>query len=128
MRISDWSSDVCSSDLILPEGRYRLADGHPGKALFGWMSGQYRFDTYRPKREARGARVLLTADVAAIAPMVAEMRAVAPVREPVNTPAADMRPATLEKEAERKHGRAPVCTPVTNAPLVYRQLLEKTTN
>src|SRR3546814_20245512 len=91
MRISDWSSDVCSSDLvadagslsawclaklgqILPEGRYRLADGHPGKALFGWMSGQYRFDTYRSKREARGARVLHTADVAAIAPMVAEMR------------------------------------------------------
>src|SRR3546814_11064764 len=102
MRISDWSSDVCSSDLvadagslsawclaklgqILPEGRYRLADGHPGKALFGWMSGQYRFDTYRSKREARGARVLLTADVAAIAPMVAEMRAVAPIRDPVPT-------------------------------------------
>src|SRR3546814_20124851 len=84
MRISDWSSDVCSSDLILPEGRYRLADGHPGKALFGWMSGQYRFDTYRSKREARGARVLLTADVAAIAPMVAEMRAVALVRDLVN--------------------------------------------
>src|SRR3546814_103995 len=89
---------------ILPEGRYRLADGHPGKALFGWMSGQYRFDTYRSKREARGARVLLTADVAAIAPMVAEMRAVALVRDLVNTPAADMGPAMLEKEAERIAG------------------------
>src|SRR3546814_13333827 len=68
------------------------------------MSGQYRFDSYRSKREARGARVLLTADVAAIAPMVAEMRAVALVRDLVNTPAADMGPAMLEKEAERIAG------------------------
>src|SRR3546814_12722408 len=68
------------------------------------MSGQYRFDTYRSKREARGARVLLTADVAAIAPMVAEMRAVALVRDLVNTPAADMGPAMLGKEAARIAG------------------------
>src|SRR3546814_9927381 len=59
---------------ILPEGRYRIEGQQPGKALFGWMSGQYRFDAYRSKREARGPRVLLTADVAAIAPMVAEMQ------------------------------------------------------
>jgi len=89
---------------ILPEGRYRLADGQPGKALFGWMSGQYRFDAYRSKRETRGPRVLLTADVAAIAPVVAEIRAVALVRDLVNTPAADMGPAMLEKEAERIAG------------------------
>ena len=89
---------------ILPEGRYRLADGQPGKALFGWMSGLYRFDAYRSKRETRGPRVLLTADVAAIAPVVAEIRAVALVRDLVNTPAADMGPAMLEKEAERIAG------------------------
>ncbi len=86
---------------VLPEGRYRLDDEQPGKALFGWMSGQYRFDRYRPKAEPRGPRVLLTSDVGAIAPMVAEMRAVALVRDLVNTPAADMGPARLEKEAER---------------------------
>jgi leucyl aminopeptidase len=85
----------------LPEGRYRLDDCQPGKALFGWMSGQYRFDAYRTKSEARGPRVLLTADVGAIAPMVAEMRGAALVRDLVNTPAADMGPAGLEKEAER---------------------------
>ncbi|WP_432767949.1 MAG: leucyl aminopeptidase family protein [Sphingopyxis sp.] len=86
---------------VLPEGRYRLAEGQPGKALFGWMSGQYRFDRYRPKAEPRAPRVLLTSDVGTVAPMVAEMRAVALVRDMVNTPAADMGPAAIEKEAER---------------------------
>lgn len=87
---------------LLPEGRYRLDGRQPGKALFGWMSGQYRFDAYRSKEEAgSGPRVLLTADVGAIAPMVAEMRATALVRDLVNTPGADMGPAELEKAAER---------------------------
>jgi leucyl aminopeptidase len=85
----------------LPEGRYRVEGRQPGKALFGWLSGQYRFDTYRSKAEARGGRVLLTTDVAAIAPAVAEMRGVALVRDLVNTPAADMGPAALEAAAER---------------------------
>ena len=30
---------------ILPEGCYRLEGQQPGKALFGWLSAQYRFDT-----------------------------------------------------------------------------------
>ncbi|MBW8295657.1 M17 family metallopeptidase [Sphingopyxis sp.] len=86
---------------ILPAGRYRLEEQQPGKALFGWMSAQYRFDTYRSKVETKGPRVLLTTDVGAIAPMVAEMRATALVRDMVNTPAADMGPAAIEKAAER---------------------------
>ncbi len=86
---------------ILPEGRYRLHDRQPGAALFGWMSAQYRFDTYRSKPTSKGPRVLLTTDVGAIAPMVAEARAVALVRDMVNTPAADMGPAVIEKEAAR---------------------------
>ena len=86
---------------ILPEGRYRL-DGHqPGQAMFGWMSAQYRFDAYKSETTAKGPRVLLTSDVAAIAPMIAEARAVALVRDLVNTPAADMGPAAIEKTAER---------------------------
>ncbi|WP_411341132.1 leucyl aminopeptidase family protein [Sphingopyxis sp. J-6] len=86
---------------ILPEGRYRVEGRQPGKALFGWMSAQYRFDAYRKKVETKGARVLLTNDVGAIAPMVAEARATALVRDLVNTPAADMGPASIEKAAER---------------------------
>ncbi|MDZ3833401.1 MAG: leucyl aminopeptidase family protein [Sphingopyxis sp.] len=85
----------------LPEGRYRVEGHQPGKALFGWMTAQYRFDTYRTKQEARGARVLLTSDVGIIAPMVAEAKATALVRDLVNTPAADMGPSALEKQADR---------------------------
>ncbi len=86
---------------ILPAGRYRLEGQQPGKAVFGWMSAQYRFDTYRAKVETKGPRVLLTSDVGAIAPLVAEMRATALVRDMVNTPAADMGPSAIEKAAER---------------------------
>jgi leucyl aminopeptidase len=86
---------------ILPEGRYRVEGAQPGKALFGWMSAQYRFDTYRSNPPVKGPRVLLTSDVAAIAPAVAEMCATHLVRDLVNTPAADMGPAAIEKEAER---------------------------
>lgn len=85
----------------LPEGNYRLAEGHPGKALFGWVTGQYRFTRYKAEKEPRGDRVLLTSDVAAIAPVLAEARAVMLVRDMVNTPAADMGPAALEAEAAR---------------------------
>jgi leucyl aminopeptidase len=96
----------------LPEGTYRLAEGEPGKALFGWITGQYRFTRYRDDKDTRGPRVLLTSDVAAIAPMVAEARAVMLVRDLVNTPAADMGPAALEAEAARiakaHHGKLTV--------------------
>ena len=87
---------------MLPEGRYRVEGRQPGKAIFGWLSAQYRFDAYRTKAtEVRGPRILLTADVGAIGPVVAEARATALVRDLVNTPAADMGPAAIEKEAER---------------------------
>jgi leucyl aminopeptidase len=86
---------------VLPEGNYRLAEGDAGAALFGWLSAQYRFDRYRSEPEVRGPRVLLTHDVGAIAPVVAEARAVALVRDLVNTPAEDLDPAALEAEAGR---------------------------
>jgi leucyl aminopeptidase len=100
---TDGLSAWCLAKLgqILPEGRYRLEGQQPGKALFGWMSAQYRFDAYRPKAESKGPRVLLTTDVSVIAPLVAEMRAVALIRDMVNTPAADMGPAAIEKVADR---------------------------
>ena len=98
-KLSAW----CLANLgqILPEGRYRLEGRQPGKAAFGWMTAQYRFDDYRSSVTARLPRVLLTGDVATIAPMVAEARATALVRDLVNTPAADMGPAAIEKEADR---------------------------
>lgn len=85
----------------LPAGTYRLANGDGAAALFGWASGQYRFDRYRADSPDDGARVLLTKAVKAIDPALAEMAATALVRDLVNTPAEDMGPAQLEAEASR---------------------------
>ena len=95
--LSSW----CMAKLaeVLPAGTYRRAGGEPGPALFGWMTGQYRFDRYLSKPSEEGARVLLTKDVATIAPALAEAAATALVRDLVNTPAEDMGPAQIEAEA-----------------------------
>ncbi|WP_150291878.1 leucyl aminopeptidase family protein [Sphingobium estronivorans] len=85
----------------LPEGLYRLAEGAPGAAMLGWLTGQYRFDRYRKDEAATGARVLLTGEVAQIEPAVRLAEAVALVRDLVNTPAADMGPADLEAAAKK---------------------------
>jgi leucyl aminopeptidase len=97
--LSSW----CMAKLaeILPAGTYRLAEGEPGKALFGWITGQYRFDRYRRDEDGEGPRVLLTKAVKAIDAVTAEADAVCRVRDMVNTPAEDMGPAELEHEAER---------------------------
>ena len=85
---------------VLPAGTYRLAAGEPGPAAFGWVSGQYRFDRYRSEPSPEGPRILLTKEVKAIEPMLAEVAAVALVRDLVNTPAEDMGPAELEAAAQ----------------------------
>lgn len=100
----------CLSKLAadLPAGRYRLAHASAGKALFGWLSAQYRFDHYRTTAAlAEGPRILLTSDVALIEPILAEAKANALVRDLVNKPAADLGPAALEQAAEaiaKTHG------------------------
>jgi leucyl aminopeptidase len=96
-KLSSW----CMAKLaeVLPAGSYRRADGEPGPALHGWVTGQYRFDRYRePGKE--GPRFLLTREVKAIEPALAEAAATALVRDLVNTPAEDMGPADLEAAAE----------------------------
>jgi leucyl aminopeptidase len=86
---------------LLPAGTYRLAEGEPGPALLGWVTGQYRFDRYRKDPAVEGPRVLLTTAVKGIEPALAEAAATALVRDLVNTPAEDMGPAQLEAEAQR---------------------------
>jgi leucyl aminopeptidase len=88
----------------LPEGVYRLAEGSPGAAALGWLSAQYRFERYRKEDAPTGPRVLLTSDVARIAPMVRLAEAVALVRDLVNLPAADMGPPDLEGAVRRVAG------------------------
>ncbi|MBW8755262.1 MAG: leucyl aminopeptidase family protein [Sphingomonadales bacterium] len=97
-KLSSW----CMAKLaeVLPAGTYRRADGEPGAALFGWVTGQYRFDRYRKEPAKEGPRVLLTKEVKAIDTALAEAAATALVRDLVNTPAEDMGPAELEAEAE----------------------------
>ena len=93
----------------LPAGTYRRAAGDPGPALHGWQTAQYAFERYRSgedgkkkkKKDGDGPRILLTNQVKQIEPALAEARAVAFVRDLVNTPAEDMGPAALEAEAEK---------------------------
>lgn len=87
----------------LPAGTYRLADGaSPGKAKFGWLSAQYRFDRYlKSTKSPPGDRILLCPNPKSIAPALAEFRATALVRDMVNTPSADMGPEQLEREAAK---------------------------
>jgi leucyl aminopeptidase len=80
-----------------PAGTYRLAEGGPGTAAFGWLLAQHRFDRYRTKAEpGAGPRILLSPEAAVIDRIVAEARATALVRDLVDTPAADLGPAELE--------------------------------
>ena len=103
--LSSW----CLSKLaeMLPAGTYRLVAAEPGPALFGWVTGQYRFERYLSAPSEEGSRVLLTKDVAGIAPALAEAAATALVRDMVNTPAEDMGPAELEglaSQVAKAHG------------------------
>lgn len=86
---------------VLPAGTYRLARGEPGAALHGWQAGQYSYTRYKQPENPVGPRVLLTKNAKAIEPAIAEARAVALVRDLVNTPAEDMGPAALEAEAAK---------------------------
>ncbi|WP_336959146.1 leucyl aminopeptidase family protein [Sphingobium aquiterrae] len=83
----------------LPQGSYRLEEGAPGPAMLGWLTAQYRFDRYRKADKVEGPRVLLTSDVARIAPTVQVAEAVALVRDMVNVPACDMGPPQIEEQA-----------------------------
>ena len=83
----------------LPAGSYRLADNaQPGLAALGWLLAQHRFDRYKSKpAEPKGDRVLLSRDPARIEEAVRLAGATALVRELVDTPAADLGPAELER-------------------------------
>ena len=83
----------------LPEGSYRLAEGDPGIAAFGWLVGQHRFSRYKKPKDERGPRILLTKDPASIDETVRLAEATALVRDLVDTGPADMGPAELEAAA-----------------------------
>jgi leucyl aminopeptidase len=90
----------------LPEGTYKLAAGELGQAALGWLLAQHRFDSYRkPEEKERGPRVVLTSEPARIDATVRQAEATALVRELVNTPAADLGPAELERSVREQAER-----------------------
>jgi leucyl aminopeptidase len=95
--LSPWCLAALAEEL--PEGSYRLAEGEPGKAALGWLLAQHRFDAYRskPKDRERGRRVLVTGEPARIELATGLAAATALVRDLVDTPAADLGPAELER-------------------------------
>lgn len=97
--LSSWCLAKLAEEL--PEGTYRLANAEPGPAMFGWITGQYRFNRYKSEDKSQGPRVLLTTQVAQIEGASAEALAECALRDLVNMPAEDLGPAALEAECER---------------------------
>src|SRR3546814_4376249 len=110
MRISDWSSDVCSSDLTLTtKPRFAIVQV-PVEEL--GLTEEQRFEAWWI---ARFLEMYGTKDQGN------------PLTEHLDGPRPSVvgRPgAVLWTIQMRKIGRAHVCTPVTNAHLVCRLLLE----
>src|SRR3546814_8880657 len=129
MRISDWSSDVCSSDLILDilveaaracedteqEGRQRMKRSGANSALRNFLGSE----------AAGGVLLMLTAALAMI---------VANINEDLYRVYHDLLHAPIAPTLSSKLGpmsqigRAHVLTPGTNAHLVCRLLLEQKHN
>ena len=105
----------------LPAGTYRCEGAEPGRAMFGWIAGQYSYDRYRSEASEEGPRILLTSDAGAIAPVTAEAEATALVRDLVNTPAEDMGPGQLEAEAEVLHKAFRAELRVTKGDMLERE-------
>jgi len=103
--LSNWC--LAKAAETLPAGEYRLAEGDPEQAAFGWLCAQYKFERYKQEPEPTGPKTLLTSKPAAIDEMMALAEATDLVRTLVNIPAGDMGPAELQEAAEEvaiRHG------------------------
>src|SRR3546814_4495245 len=121
MRISDWSSDVCSSDLARGKAGRRCRDG-PTPAAYGRSGPKGRGDSAPPPaRDRRRSRHAISRAIARAASRRSPNRAPAARGQSSSPEAADRSPPPGRSED------AHVCTPVTNAHLVCRLLPEKKT-
>lgn len=80
----------------LPEGDYRI-EGAGAAQCFAWLLGAYRFDRYKAAKTP--AARLIAPEGLDTRQARREAAATAYVRDLVNTPAADMGPDALEREA-----------------------------
>lgn len=99
---------------MLPGGTYRVVDRDPGPAAFGWLIAQYRFDRYRQEPDPTEPRILLSGEAGRIDGFVAEAAATDLVRTLVNTPAEDMGPGDLQREAEKLAAKGVAAIKVTS--------------
>src|SRR3546814_10706123 len=117
MRISDWSSDVCSSDLIV----ITAVDGSTDAGAKGLRRGDVIIT-------ANNRPVATQADLdAQVKAVSAQGRSAILLQVLRRGPPAVFLPVRL-REQYGQIGRANVRTPVTNAHIVSRTLLEKTKN
>src|SRR3546814_7710822 len=122
MRISDWSSDVCSSDLSINWDRKSITS-------CGRICASSMISTGLPAPLLANSASQSWAEIELPAPCHPN---------PAATPAAssaskkdgmsEMPARAASHNTGRQIGRAHVCTPVTNAHLVCRLLLEKKIN
>src|SRR3546814_9473231 len=112
MRISDWSSDVCSSDLLPPLRR----QGRAGEGLRGLMRW---LRIVAPALTQPPPSLPLPAQGEGPGRALGLLRIARCDRAPASWPHARCR------RLPSQIGRAHVCTPVTNAHLVCRPLLDK---
>ncbi len=99
----------------LPAGRWRPSV--PAPAL-GWLLAQHRFGRYR-KGATKPARVLLSAQPAAMRESIALAEATALARDLIDTPANDMGPAALAAAAMAEAKRfGATCTAIVGEALV----------
>src|SRR3546814_9294492 len=117
MRISDWSSDVCSSDLASSTRSNRLETLSMQSSTVTRATSELQTHQFRERAAASTMARESQFPGGSSAGPLAPLRSNAYSREMTSgTPAAAIAP---------KIGRAHVCTPVTNAHLVCRLLREK---
>src|SRR3546814_1415227 len=119
MRISDWSSDVCSSDL-LPYGTH-LGD-LLSKISYSERSARTNLQLFRQSVKER-QRALLEMSLRSLETAALTARSGTSDEARLRQQEADH---ILRWVDRAKLGRAHVCTPVTTARLVCRRLLETT--
>src|SRR3546814_7216767 len=125
MRISDWSSDVCSSDLVArdrPVPRPERTAPTPRSPL---QPHGPAVDRSGPDDSDADRRLLLRHPFRASAVRRSAFEPSVPLVLPPWPGGCDNRPLDVLEEPSWQIGRAHVCTAVTNAHLVCRYLLEK---
>src|SRR3546814_9521374 len=129
MRISDWSSDVCSSDLVMTR-HLKLAGESLEISLVFTDDAEQRSLNRDYRMKDRPTNVLSFPSMddgmndrgSAAAGQPRLLGDVVLARETI------AREARAQGKSMAEIGRAHVCTPVTNAQLVCRLLLEKKKN